>query len=395
MTLESPVSLVLLIIIPILIYLRFKTSYFSEGKMSVPTLSLIKKGINPYNKILIHIPFVLTLISLILIIISLARPQFQQQRIVENVKGIEIILAVDTSLSMWFVDDEIDMMRPISPEMYYDSLKPIYYDPSKKLKKRILIAKKVIVDFIDKRPTDKIGLITFKASAITLTSPTMQHNYVKRLVQSLNLYMVKDDGTAIGDALGTSINALKFSQSENKIIILITDGNDNQENRILYEKYSLPEGNYQPHIIIKQMEAAKLAANKNIKIYTIGMGGKGRVFRPYINGSQRFSFQGPDSTHLLYKNYESNKYFEEYEGENINEIPLRRISQMTGGKFYRANNEKQLQSIYSDIDKLEKTHFDDRYLFEKDDIFTYFLIPGIIIFSLGFMLKYTILRVLP
>ncbi len=379
MTFESPIILVLLLLIPLALYLKFKTSYFSGGQVKVSSLNLIKMAQKPSQTIWSHLPFVLTVIGLTFFILTLARPQLHYKRISHSIEGIEIILAMDISISMWFLDDEIGAMKRVGLDNSFNRY--VYTDSTRSLKQRIHIAKKVIAEFIGKRSTDKIGLVAFKRRAVTLTPPTMKQSYLKNLVKRLNLSMIRDNGTAIGDALGSSINALKYSKTKNKIIILITDGNDNQEGRNDY-----PEDQENPPYILRQLEAAQLASERNIKIYTIGMGGSGRVFSPQ-NLLER--------PILPYEDYEKSIYFIEYGSEQINDRYLRKISQMTGGEFYRANNEAQLQTIYARIDELEKSEFDERFIIEKNEIYQYFLYPALFILALGVGLKYTVFRVLP
>ncbi|MDH4128805.1 MAG: VWA domain-containing protein [Spirochaetota bacterium] len=375
MIFESPYFLIFLILIPIIIYLKLRTNFFSQNKFKISTLSYLKKSHNKAKNTWLNLPFALTIIAFSLLTLTLARPQMQYKLINHHLEGIEIMLVMDTSISMWFVDDEMRAMKRVGFDPF--NKLTIYENPNDKLKNRINIAKKVIEEFVNKKYTDKIGLVAFKAQAFTLTPPTIKLSYLKHLIRNLNLSMIKKDGTAIGDAIGTSINALKYSQSKNKIIILITDGNDNQE--------TLSTS------VLSQKKAAEIAAEKKIKIYTIGMGGMGRVFAPYIRRKPIRSIEES------YEDYEKPDLFYEFGSEQMNEYPLREISRITGGKFYRANNETELTTIYDDIDKLEKSKFkdDERFSFEKEEIFYYFLYPALAILIIAFSLKYTILRVIP
>ncbi|MDH5681509.1 MAG: VWA domain-containing protein [Spirochaetota bacterium] len=373
MTFHNPEFLILLLVIPLAIYLKLRTGFFAEGKMKISSLNLVKKTHAKSSTFWFNLPFYVILISLALFIASLSRPVYQYKRFSHNMEGIEIVLAVDTSISMWFLDDETGAMESDGLGMINGRRVMFFSDSSGKLKRRIEIARKVISSFVEKRPTDKIGLVAFKRRAITLSPPTIKQKYIQSLIKRLNLSMIKYyDGTDIGDAIGTSILSLKHSKSRNKIIILITDGNDNQEQR--------------PDSILTQIEAAKLAAKKKIRIYTIGMGGTGRVFAPpYLL----------ESNLQPYEKYENNFYFIEYGSEQINEYPLRSISRITGGKFYRASNEEQLKKIYDDIDKLEKSKFSEQYMIENDEFYLYFLFPGFFLLVLALSAKYTIFRVFP
>lgn len=374
MTFESPIALILLISIPIILYLKFKTRFFKESHLQVSDIKIAQKAQKNKKLNFLNIPFYLMLVILSLLIISLSRPQREYKRASHSIEGIEIILTVDTSISMWFLDDEIGAMKRVIRETRNGGFQFVYQDSSKKLKRRIDIAKKVISSFIEKRKTDKIGLVTFKKRGLTLSPPTMNHDYVYKLVNNLNLSMISGegvDGTAIGDALGSSINALKYSKSKNKIIILITDGNDNQEST-------------GSDTVMTQLNGAQYAAKNNIKVYTIGMGGSGKVFAPITPPND-----------LRYSDIENGIYFREWDGEQINESPLQEISRITGGRFYRANNESQLERIYADIDKLEKSEFKEQFYIVKVEIFQYFLYSALFLFLIYLLLKYIFFRVLP
>ena len=324
-----------------------------------------------------EVPWLVQILGLLSLVLGLGRPQLEEEEVILGEGGIEIMLVMDTSISMWFVDvvDEGDMagMKGVGLGYIQGEYRPVYQkEEGIGQKRRIEIAKKVIQDFIGKRKKDKIGLVIFKARSTTISPPILGSEYLKGLVDQLSLSMVsKYDGTAIGDALGTTINAFNHSKSKNKVMILVTDGNDNQEEK--------------SESVLSYEEVLELAEGLGIKIYTIGMGGEGRVFAPYVGRSWV----------LNYEDYEKTRYFIEYGSEQINEKVLRKVASRTGGKFYRGTNEEDLENIYRDIDRLEKTQYEGDIFKRKKELYEYFVYAGLGLMVLGLSLKYGRYRVLP
>ena len=220
------------------------------------------------------------------LIIALARPQVTLSRQTIASEGMDIVLAIDVSGSMLAKD----------------------FVPN-----RLEAAKKVAADFISKRPNDRIGVIFFAAEAYTGCPITIDHNALKQVVENVKIGSLKD-GTAIGMGLGTAANRLKESQSASKIIILVTDGENNAGT-------------------IKPLEAAQLAKALNIRTYCIGILATSAEGQPFTKQDSAYAALGGPTA----------------------EVTLMQIAEITGGKYFRAANEKMLAGIYKEIDAMEKT----------------------------------------
>lgn len=269
------------------------------------------------------LPFALRMLCITFAIIALARPQSSLTHKKVKMEGIDIVMALDISGSMTAMD-----FRP----------------------NRLEACKSVINDFITSRPNDRIALVVYAGEAYTKCPLTTDHN---TLLQSLNntKFGIIDDGTAIGDGLGTSINRLKESDAKSKVIILLSDGVNNS-------------GYMDP------VSAAEIAHNQNIRVYTIGCGtvGEAPMSSPY--GIIQVKVE-------------------------IDENLLKQIAQITGGKYFRAQNKAKLKEIYQEIDKMEKTRIDETIFTNKNEEFTIFLCIALCCFFLEIILKYTVFQLKP
>jgi Ca-activated chloride channel family protein len=219
---------------------------------------------------------------------------------------------------------------------------------------RVEAAKKTAMSFIDGRPDDRIGLVVFSGESFTQCPVTIDHDVLKNLFQSIKPGMIMD-GTAIGNGIATAINRLKDSKSKSKIIILLTDGVNNMG-------------------LIAPLTAAEIAKTFGIRCYTIGVGTKGVA--PY-------PFQTPFG--IQYQNIPV----------QIDEDLLRQIAGMTGGKYFRATNNKTLENIYSEIDKMEKTRIDVAIFNRHAEKFLpYALLAGLFL-MLELLLRYVVFRKIP
>ena len=255
-------------------------------------------------------------IAFALVILAMARPQDKNTTIERNAEGIDIVLALDISTSMRAED-----------------LKP----------NRFEAARNVATDFIDKRVSDRIGLVVFARKSFTVVPPTLDYDLLKRLLNNVEMGIIKD-GTAIGMGIATAVNRLKESQAKSKVIILLTDGQNNS-------------GKIDP------VTAADLALSYNIKIYTIGAGTKGTA--PY-----------PVQDPIFGKRYQNVKV-------EIDEEMLTQIADMSGGSYFRATDTEQLQEIYDRIDQLERTKVDELIYTDYEDLYARFLLPAILLLILS------------
>jgi len=245
-----------------------------------------------------------------LIVLALSRPQLEETTVERNAEGIDIMLAVDISTSMKAED-----------------LKP----------NRFEAARNVADDFIKQRKSDRIGLVVFAGQSFTVCPLTLDHSLVNRLLADVQMGIV-DDGTAIGMGIATAVNRLKESEAKSKVLIILTDGENNA-------------GEIDP------VTAADLAATFGIKIYTIGAGSEGTA--PY-----------PVQDPVFGKRYQNVKV-------NIDEEMLQKIANMTDGRYFRANDTEKLESIYETIDELEKTEVEEFIFTDYEDLYPNFLLPGI------------------
>jgi len=273
-----------------------------------------------------HILFVINNIALLFFIMALARPQSSSSRKEVTSDGIDIILALDISTSMLAED-----------------LKP----------NRIEAAKKNAIEFIDNRESDRIGLVVFAGESYTSCPITSDHTVLKNLITNLKSGVIID-GTAIGLGLSTAISRLKDSKAKSKVIVLLTDGSNNS-------------GNIAPET------ASEIAQVYNIKVYTIGIGTKGKA--PY-------PMQTPYGKQYVMVDVD------------IDESLLKTLAENTNGLYFRATSTKALKSIYEKIDKLEKSKIEQFYYSKKSEEFHIFLFLGILLFITEFILKFTYFRVL-
>jgi len=219
---------------------------------------------------------------------------------------------------------------------------------------RLEASKEVAMDFINSRPNDRIGLVVFSSEAFTQCPLTSDHAVLFNLFGAVKYGMI-DDGTALGDALATSVNRLKNSKAVSKVVILLTDGVNNA-------------GSIDPKT------AAEIAKLYGIRVYTIGVG---------TIGMARYPFQNMGV--VQYQNIEV----------KIDEELLKNIAQMTNGKYFRATNKDKLESIYKEIDQLEKSKIDvTEYQNRKEEFLPFIIIAGLLLL-LEILLKNTIFRTIP
>lgn len=251
-------------------------------------------------------------VAFALIVLAMARPQFKNTTVERNAEGIDIVLALDISTSMKAED-----------------LKP----------NRFEAAREVAVDFIDKRISDRIGLVVFARKSFTVVPPTLDYRLLKQLLGDVQMGIV-EDGTAIGMGIATAVNRLKESEAESKVIILLTDGQNNS-------------GEIDP------VTAADLAVTYGIKVYTIGAGTRGTA--PY-----------PVQDPIFGKRYQNVKV-------DIDEEMLTQIADMSNGAYFRATDTERLKEIYNRIDELEKTEIEELIFTDFEDLYPRFLIPAFLL----------------
>ncbi len=273
--------------------------------------------------------FGLRLVAIVALIIAIARPQTKEvsTRVKTN-NGIDIVMAIDVSASM--------LSRDLKPN-------------------RLAALKKVAAEFIDGRPSDRIGLVVYAGESFTKTPITTDKNIIQTALKGIkykNGELV--GGTAIGMGLATAVNRLKDSETKSKVIILLTDGVNNA-------------GFIEPQI------ASELAIEYGIKVYTIGIGTNGMASSPYA--------LNPDGT-IMFRNMQV----------KIDEALLKQIATTTGGKYFRATNSKKLAAIYEEINKLEKTEIEEFRYTNYEEKFRIFVLFAGLLLLLEIILRKTLFR---
>ena len=233
------------------------------------------------------------LLSVILLIVALSRPQLGKTTTEIEASGIDIILAVDVSSSMEAMDFTLKN-KPVN---------------------RLEVVKSVVEQFIGERPNDRIGLLAFSGKPYVISPLTLDHDWLEKRLQGLSIGMI-EDGTAIGSAIAAGVSRLKDQQSKSKIIILLTDGMNTA-------------GKIPPPL------AAEAAQAMDIKVYTIGAGTRGVAPTPVTDPFGRKTLQRAKV--------------------NIDEATLKQIAETTGARYFRATDTSSLERIYAEIDKLETT----------------------------------------
>lgn len=302
-----------MLLIPVVIYL-----FLIRKKKSVLKFSSVKILENGGMKRTIkhRIGKYLTTFALILLIIALARPQLLEGNAPVFEKGIDIAVVLDVSGSMQSVDFEPD---------------------------RLTVALETIDKFIQQRPQDRISLIIFAGTAYTKIPLTLDHNIIRESLNEISVDSVNEDGTAIGMAVSVGLNRLKKSDAASRIMLLVTDGDNNAG-------------------AISPEAASELAKELGVKIYTIGVGSDKTIIPLQIFGQTRY---------------------QQTEG-GLNEKLLQAIADTTGGQYYRAKDSKTLTTIFDTINQLEKTEFEQDHFRQYAELAFIFiklglalLIPGI------------------
>ncbi len=329
----SPWLLVLLILLPLLGFIYFGArSSKRSGSMKHTAVHHAVNLPATWRITLRPILKVLNLLTIGLLVFALARPQTVQAREIVTGEGVQIALALDISGSMASLD----------------------FQP----KNRLEAAKLVITDFISERTYDKIGLVVFASEAFNQSPLTLDQNMLLRSLDRIELAsdLGIDDGTAIGLGIANAAHMLSNSESESKVIILLTDGVNNA-------------GEIDP------LTAAEAASALDIKIYVIGAAHPGQVPVPVQN-----IFGGTEIV---------------YQESMIDEDTLRQVAEITDGRYYRAEDTEGLRSIYDEINQLEKSEIEVEVFNQYSELAGSFLLPALILFLAELTLRKTIFRKLP
>ena len=325
-TFSQPYQFILLGLVPLLI-LWYVTGYRKKQASVMLSSTAPLSSLSSWKTGLLHVPFALRVLAMICLIIALARPQKRNDEQMVTGEGVDVVLCMDVSGSM--------LAQDLSPN-------------------RMEAAKSVAANFVDSRPTDRIGLVIFSGESFTLTPITTDKAVLKSQISSIRSGLL-EDGTAIGSGLATSVDRLRSSTSISKVVILMTDGENNGG-------------------MIDPNTAKEIAKSIGVRVYTIGVGTEGYAPVPVqtLGGivMQR-------------------------EKVNIDERLLKQIADETGGKYFRAKDNEGLSNIYSEIDKLEKSRIEVTSLKRYTEKFFPFALAAAILIFLEMFLRLTTFRKFP
>ena len=326
-----PWLLLLLLGIPVLAWLKGK--FGGTAAVTFSTTSMLAEiGSRQRNRAGAFLAG-LSYLALALFIIALARPHLGRVTTRVQATGVDIMLVLDVSRSMLAEDFTIGNSRA----------------------NRIDAVKIVTEQFIRQRPNDRIGIVAFAGRPYLVSPLTLDHDWLIRNLERLRIGLV-EDGTAIGSAIASAANRLKDKEAKTKLIVLLTDGDNNA-------------GKVQP------LTAAEAAKALGIRIYTIGAGTEGEAPFPLQNAFGRTVYRN-----VLVK---------------FDEKTLGEIATITSGQYFRATDTNSLRKIFSEIDKMEKTKIEVERTAQYRDLFHYVLIPGIACLLLEILLSQTVWRRLP
>jgi Ca-activated chloride channel family protein len=303
----------------------------ATASLKFPTLNLLRETAGAAEG-LRHVPLAFRCTLLALLIVALARPQLGNRTTEILSEGVDIVLAIDTSGTMEALDFEANGKRVT----------------------RLAAVKEVVKDFVGRRPADRIGMVVFGTHAFLQCPLTLDHGVLLDFLERAKIG-VAGDFTAIGSAIALSSSRLKETPGKEKIIILLTDGINNR-------------GRISPEL------AADIAAKLGIKVYTIGVGSKGKA--PF----KIDTVLGPRL---------------HYENVPLDEETLKKIAEKTGAQYFRATDTEALEQIYAEIDKMEKTEVKMKEYTDYFELYPWLVIPALVLAAAEFALRNTWFRRLP
>ena len=324
-TFDQPWFFTLLVLIPVLVIWYVAKNNSQQGAIIISDASA--RGLSSWKTSLRHLPFIIRLLAIICIITALAKPQTKNDLQQTEGDGVDIVLCIDVSGSMTAQD----------------------FQPN-----RLEAAKNVAADFVSRRLSDRIGVVIFAGESFTQCPITTDHRVLLAAIENIHNGLL-EDGTAIGSGLGTSVDRLRNSKSKSKVIILLTDGENNGG-------------------LIDPKTAKEIAKTFGIKVYTIGVGTDGYAPQP-VNTPLGVQMQSTKVT--------------------IDEKLLTEIANETGGKYFRAKDNNSLSKIYTDIDNLEKSKVEISTLTRYTEKFFPFVMAALALLLLEIICRYTLFRKFP
>ena len=316
----------LLVLLPLLVWWDLRRSGLNQATVVVSSVRPFR-GVRSWKSFLRPVLFVLRVLALCCLVVALARPQTRNDEQLVNGEGIDIVLCLDISGSMLAQD----------------------FTPN-----RMEAAKNVASEFIDHRPTDRIGLVIFSGESFTMCPLTTDRTVLKSQLYNVQSGLL-EDGTAIGSGLATGVDRLRNSPSKSKVIILLTDGENNGG-------------------LIDPNTAKEIAKSVGVKVYTVGMGTEGFAPVPVQTAAGVIM---------------------QREKVNIDEKLLTQIATETGGRYYRAKDNESLKGIYDEINQLEKSKIEVSTIRRYTEQFFPFALAAAIFLLLELLLRWTLLRKFP
>jgi len=316
----------LALLLPVMIFWYVKNNNRQQAGIRVSSLKNFK-GITSWKNLFRYVPFVCRVLALAFIIIALARPQTKNDEQQVEGEGVDIILCIDVSGSMTAQD----------------------FTPN-----RMEAAKAVAANFVEQRLTDRIGVVIFSGESFTQCPLTTDKSVLKSAIENIRNGLL-EDGTAIGDGLSTSIDRLRTSKSKSKVVILLTDGENNGG-------------------LIGPDNAKEIAKAFKVRVYTIGVGTEG--YAPF-----------PIKTEL--------GVIIQQQKVTIDEKLLKAIAGETGGKYFRAKDNTGLENIYKEIDNLEKSKVEISTVTRFTEKFFPYVMIALCFLLIELVLRFTILKKFP
>lgn len=315
-----------LFVLPVIAWYYYRTASWRKASFKVTTSEAFT--IRTAKNSFIHLPFWLRLLAIGCIILALARPQVKNVQNKTTGQGIDIVLCMDVSGSMLSND----------------------FVPN-----RLEASKQMAEEFVRQRPIDQIGLVIFAGESFTQFPLSTDHEGLLEQISSLRSGMLRD-GTVIGEGLATAVERVSSGKAKSKVIILLTDGNEQP-----------PETR-----LIDPLTALEIAKAKGVKVYTIGIGALGTTNTVQEKGVVQ----------------SKNDAF-------LDEDLLRKIATQTNGAYFRATNRESLQNIYQQIDRMEKSTIEIVSRTKYEEQFMYFILAALFFLALDIILRYTYLRTFP
>jgi Ca-activated chloride channel family protein len=332
MTFAHPYFLLLLLLLPVLAWLKGKRG--APPAFLYSSIKLVEGLTSVRRSRAGNFLAALRWLALALFIVALAQPRLTKSQTTVKASGIDIVIALDMSGSMVSEDFIVKGERV----------------------NRFNMARSVLKNFIDKRPNDRIGLVLFGSQAFIGTPLTLDHDFVQENLDRLDIGDIDQNSTAIGDGLATSLNRLRDLKAKSKIVILATDGQNNA-------------GKIDP------LAAADAAAALGVKVYTVGIGEQGSAPMPVFMNGQKVGYQNVPV--------------------DVDEDTLKKIADKTGGRYYRADNAEKFRQIYAEIDKLEKTEAIINKYTQFKELFAWVVAGGFLLLLIEVLLGQTVFRRLP